>query len=314
MGSAVRLVECVPNFSEGRRTEVVDAIAAAVATVEGAHVLDRTMDASHNRSVVTFAGGADAVVQAAEAAVATAIELIDMERHIGEHPRIGAADVMPFVPLDVTPMDEVVELARDFGRRVAERFEIPVYLYAEAALRPERRRLADLRRGGYELLRAEIGSDPLRAPDFGPARTHPTAGAIAVGARPPLIAFNLNLRTDDLALAQRIARTIRESSGGLPAVQAKGFLVESPEGRRTAQVSTNLLDWQRTGIPAVVREVRRLAQEAGTELDRCELIGLAPAGALREVAGDALGISDLSADQALELRLARLAADSKPRW
>lgn len=299
------LIECVPNFSEGRRPEVLEEIVRAIGHIDGVTLLDHSRDETHNRSVVTFAGAADAVVRAATAAVGRALELIDMERHVGAHPRIGAVDVMPFVPLGTTRIEECVDLARRFAEQVALRFEIPVYLYGEAALRPERRRLADVRRGQYEGLRDEIGTNPERAPDFGPARLHPRGGAIAVGARKPLIAFNVNLATDDLALAKRIAHAIRESSGGLPAVQAMGVLLENPGEARMAQVSMNLVDWERTGIPRVVREIRRMALENGTDIDHCELIGLAPTGALLEVAADTLGLRTFTVDQALELRLAR---------
>lgn len=299
------LIECVPNFSEGRRPEVVDEIVRAIAAIDGVTVLDYSSDATHNRSVVTFAGSAEAVVRAATAAVGRALELIDMTTHTGAHPRIGAVDVMPFVPLGTTRMEECVDLARRFGEQIAARFDLPVYLYGEAAMRPERRRLAHVRRGQYEALRESIGTDPDRAPDFGPPRIHPRGGAIAVGARKPLIAFNVNLRSSDIGIARKIATTIRESSGGMPAVQAMGVLLEVPGGEPMAQVSLNLVDWERTGIAAVVREIRRLAQEAGTDIDHCELIGLAPTGALLEVAADALRLRDFSADQALELRLAR---------
>jgi glutamate formiminotransferase len=299
------LIECVPNFSEGRRPEVVEEIVRAIGQIEGVSVLDHSRDVTHNRSVVTFAGNAEPVVRAATAAVGRALELIDMEQHIGAHPRIGAVDVIPFVPLGTTRIEECVDLARRFGEQIATRFEIPVYLYGEAALRPERRRLARVRRGQYEALREEIATNPDRAPDFGPARLHPRGGAVAVGARKPLIAFNINLATDDLALAIKIANAIRESSGGMPAVQAMGVLLENPGHRPMAQVSTNLVDWERTGIAAVVREVRRLAREAGTDIDHCELIGLAPTGALLEVAADTLRLARFSPDQALELRLAK---------
>ncbi|MEP7082360.1 MAG: glutamate formimidoyltransferase [Chloroflexota bacterium] len=299
------LIECVPNFSEGRRPEVLRQIVDAIGGVRGVTLLDHSADAVHNRSVVTFAGTPDDVASGAEEGVRTALDLIDLRTHSGAHPRIGAVDVVPFVPLDATPMTEAVDVARAFAERIAARFDLPVYAYGEAALRPDRRRLANVRRGQYEALRAAIGSDPKRAPDFGPTRLHPSGGAVAVGARKPLIAFNLNLRTDDLPLAVRIARAIRESSGGMPGVQAMGVLLEEADGRRTAQVSTNLVDWERTGLGAVVREVRRLAHEAGTEIDRCELIGLAPAAALADVDGRDIGIPDLG-DRALEVRLARI--------
>ena len=299
------LIECVPNFSEGRRPEVLDEIVRAIAQIDGVTLLDHSRDETHNRSVVTFAGAADSVVRAATAAVGRALELIDMEQHVGAHPRIGAVDVMPFVPLGSTRIEECVDLARRFGEQIAQRFGLPVYLYGDAALRPERRRLAEVRRGQYEGLRDEIAKDPDRAPDYGPARLHARGGAIAVGARKPLIAFNVNLATDDLALAKRIAHAVRESSGGLPGIQAMGVLLENPGQPRMAQVSMNLVDWERTGIPRVVREIRRMALENGTDIDHCELIGLAPTGALLEVAADALGLRGFSADQALELRLTR---------
>jgi len=299
------LIECVPNFSEGRRPEVVEEIARTVAQIDGVSLLDTSRDETHNRSVITFAGAAEPVVKAATAAVGRALELIDMEQHTGAHPRIGAIDVVPFVPLGTTRMEECVDLARRFGEQIARAFELPVYLYGEAALRPDRRRLADVRRGQYEGLKAELGVDPERDPDYGPRRPHPRGGAVAVGARKPLIAFNVNLATDDLTIAQHIAETIRESSGGLPAVQAMAVQLENPGQPRYAQVSMNLVDWERTGIARVVNEVRRLARQFGADIDHCELVGLAPAGALLEVAADTLGLRGFSADQALELRLAR---------
>jgi glutamate formiminotransferase len=305
ISSVPSLIECVPNFSEGRRPEVLAEICRAVSQIDGVTLLDSSRDETHNRSVVTFAGNAEPVVRAATAAVGRALELIDMTQHTGAHPRIGAVDVIPFVPLGNTRLEECVDLARRFGEQIAQRFELPVYLYGEAALRPERRRLADVRRGQYEALREELGVNPERDPDCGPARLHPRGGAVAVGARKPLIAFNVNLATDDLALAKKIAHAIRESSGGLPAVQAMGVLLENPGEPRMAQVSMNLVDWERTGIARVVRVIRRMALEAGTDIDHCELIGLAPAAALLEVAADALMLRDFSADQALELRLAR---------
>jgi glutamate formiminotransferase len=299
------LIECVPNFSEGRRPEVIEEIVHAIGQIDGVTLLDHSRDETHNRSVVTFAGAAESVVRAATAAVGRAIQLIDMEQHSGAHPRIGAVDVIPFVPLGGTRIEECVDLARRFGEQIAKLFDIPVYLYGEAALRPGRRRLADVRRGQYEGLKAEIGVNPDREPDFGPPHLHPRGGAVAVGARKPLIAFNVNLQTDDVAVARGIAQAIRESSGGLPAVQAMGVLLENPGERRYAQVSMNLVDWERTGIVRVVHEIRRLARQAGTDIDHCELIGLAPTGALLEVAADALGLHGFSPDQALELRLAK---------
>ncbi len=315
------LVESVPNVSEGRRLEVVDRLAAALESAPGAHLLDRTSDPSHNRSVFTLAGEAAAVADALERLVAVALREIDMEEQSGEHPRIGAVDVIPFVPLGDTTLDECIGLARDFGRRIATRFDLPVYLYASAATRPDRVKLADLRRGQYEGLRTEIATRG-REPDFGPARTHPRGGATCVGARPFLIAWNVNLASDDLDLARRIAHRIRESSGGLPSVQAKAFFIDE---LGCAQVSMNLLDFARTPLWAAWEMIRAEAAEDGVELAESELIGLAPlaafgavadrAGAPRDspaeervlAAGRFLKLRDASPLMALELRLARAA-------
>jgi len=276
------LIESVPNYSEGRRLDVVDRLAAAVSATEGAHLLDRTSDPSHNRSVLTLAGEAAAVERALEATIEVAIDAIDMEQHTGEHPRIGAVDVIPFVPLGTTTLDACVVLARAFGLKIAERFGIPVYLYARASTRPDRVRLADVRRGGYEAVRDEIGVATIdRAPDFGPKRTHPRAGAVAVGARPFLIAWNINLDTNDVEVAKRIARAVRESGGGLPAVQGNGFMIRDLDA---AQVSMNLLDFETTPMWRVYDEVARLAAEAGVGIRESELIGLAPQGAFDGVA------------------------------
>ena len=313
-----RLLECVPNFSEGRRAEVVDALAAAVAATGGVHLLDRTCDADHNRSVLTFAGEIEPVEAAMEAAVAVALARIDMNRHEGQHPRIGAVDVIPFVPLGETTMDEAVAAARRFARRIAARFELPVYLYARAATRAEREVLADIRRPQYEGLRDQIDQRG-QEPDYGPARMHPTAGAVAVGARPFLIAYNINLDSSDVELAKRIARRVRERSGGLPRVQALGIWLE--EGG-CAQVSMNLLDTQVTPMWRVWQEVERLARAEGVRLRESELIGLAPQAALVDVAdhfrvdpgltperrveaaAQALAVRDFTLDHVLELRLA----------
>jgi glutamate formiminotransferase len=315
------LVESVPNVSEGRRLDVVERLASALVSVPGVFLLDRTSDPSHNRSVLTVAGEHEAVSEGLERLVAQAIDDIDMERHTGEHPRIGAVDVVPFVPLGDTTMDDCVELARAFGARIAARFDLPVYLYAQAAIRSDRVKLADVRRGQYEGLKAEIAHNG-REPDFGPARMHPRAGATAVGARPFLIAWNINLASDDLELARRIAHRVRESSGGLVAVQAKGFFIEE---LGCAQVSMNLLDHARTPLWAAWEMVRAEAAEDGVELLESELIGLAPlaafqavadrAGAPRDLppeervlaAGRFLRLRDASALMALELRLARAA-------
>ncbi len=319
-----RLVESVPNVSEGRRMDVVDRLAAAVDSVPGAHLLDRTSDPSHNRSVFTLAGEAAAVADALERLVERALDEIDMERQTGEHPRIGAVDVVPFVPLGTTTLEDCVGMARAFGWRIAARFNLPVYLYAAAASRPDRVKLADVRRGQYEGLKAEIATAG-REPDFGPPRMHPRGGATAVGARPFLIAWNINLASDDLALARRIAHRVRESSGGLPAVQAKGFMIEE---LGCAQVSMNLLDFAKTGMWQVWETVGAEAAQDGVDLAESELIGLAPlaafdavadrAGAPAELpaaervlaAGRALKLRDVTPRMALELRLAEAAGSA----
>ncbi len=300
------LIESVPNYSEGRRLDVIDRLADCVLGRPGAHLLDRTSDASHNRSVLTIAGEAAAVKAALEATFEVAIDQIDMERHAGEHPRIGAVDVVPFVPLGSTTMDDAVALARGFGARVAERFGIPVYLYARAATRPERVRLADVRRGGYEGVRDDLlGGAADRAPDFGPAATHPRAGAVAIGARPFLIAWNINLDTNDVEVAKRIARRVRESGGGLPAVQGNGFFIEELDA---AQVSMNLLDFETTPMWRVWDEVARLAMEEGVAPRESELIGLAPQAAFDDVAAHAglLAGADAEARFAAAARYLRL--------
>jgi glutamate formiminotransferase len=295
----VQLVECVPNFSEGQRSEVMDAIQGAAASARGAAVLDRHADAVHHRMVLTIAGPPGPVAEAAFRAVRCATELIDLGEHHGVHPRIGAADVVPFVPLGSTRMQLCVELARRVGRRIAAELELPVYLYGEAAVHAERRRLPDLRRGEYEHLRANIASDPRLAPDFGPRRVG-SAGAVAVGARPPLIAYNITLATDDLAIARAIARAIRESSGGLPALQARGFRTADPN---VVQVSMNLLDFRRTPLHVVFERVHREAQHSGVEVLESELVGMLPADALVGLARHALRFGRLDAAAVLESRL-----------
>jgi glutamate formiminotransferase len=272
----MNLVECVPNFSEGRRPEVIAALRAAADEVPGVYVLDQHADSAHNRSVLTFAGQAPAVAAAAFRCVARAAELIDLNRHRGQHPRMGATDVLPFVPLGETTMAECVELARQIGRRIGEELGIPVYLYYEAATRPARRWLPNIRRGEYEAIKEEIGRLPERLPDFGPTCLGP-AGAIAVGARPLLIAFNVNLASPDLALARSIARVVRQSSGGLPAIQARGMATDSPD---VVQVSMNLLDYHLTPLHVVFERVRELAAAQGVEVAASEVVGLLPTEAL----------------------------------
>jgi glutamate formiminotransferase len=294
------LVESVPNVSEGRRLDVVERLATALTSVPGVHLLDRTSDPSHNRSVFTVAGEHDAVSVGLERLVEQAIADIDMDAHAGEHPRIGAVDVIPFIPLGDTAMDACVDLARRFGARIASRHDIPVYLYARAATRADRVKLADVRRGQYEGLKAEITQNG-RQPDFGPARTHPRFGAVAVGARPFLIAWNINLDSDDVELAKRIARRVRESGGGLPRLQANGFRVEEPERGHPvrAQVSMNLLDFGVTPLWLAWETVRDLAAEDGVVPAESELIGLAPLAALLDVADHAGAPRDAAVEERL---------------
>lgn len=291
-----KLIECVPNFSEGRRPEVVAEI-VQVMRGQGATVLDLHADPAHNRSVVTMAGAPEKVMEAAFRACQAAAELIDMERHRGEHPRIGATDVIPLVPLEGTTLEDCVGWARDLGRRIGEELGIPVYLYGAAATRSDRVRLADVRRGEYEGLK-EVISLPERRPDFGPARLHPRAGATAVGARPFLIAFNVNLDSTDPGVARAIARAVRESSGGLPGVQALGLRLE--DGR--VQVSMNVLDFRRTSLAALYLRVEEEARARGVGVAESELVGLAPAEALLDVARCFLRAPGLRADQLLEVR------------
>ncbi len=274
------LMECVPNFSEGRDTAVIAALAAELASVSGAHLLDQSQDPSHHRCVFTLAGEPAAVAEAAVRAVGKAAELIDLTRHLGEHPRIGAADVVPFVPLHDISLEQCAAWAHWAGEQIWRRWRIPVYFYEAAAARPERRQLENIRRGGFEALLAGAWLDPNRRPDLG-AAPHPAAGAVAVGARPLLIACNINLATADQAIARQIARAIRASSGGLPAVKALGLRLRDPD---QAQVSMNLTDFRQTGLYDVWRRVSQLARDLGTAAVETELIGLIPRAAL--AAGD----------------------------
>ena len=291
------MIECIPNFSEGRRSEVVDAIAAAISAVPEATLLDQTLDADHNRSLITFAGPPEAVAEAAFQAVRRAAGLIDMTQHSGQHPRVGATDVLPFVPLGGATLDQCVALARSVGQRIGDELGIPVYLYEAAATRPERAALPNLRKGEYEGLRDTIATDPARAPDFGPAQLG-TAGATIVGARQPLIAYNIYLHTADVEVAKRIAKAVRGSSGGLRGVRALGMLVE---GR--AQVSMNLVDFRTTPIHRVVEMVAREAAAYGVLVAESELIGLIPEDALLDAARFYLRLHGMKDEQILERRL-----------
>ncbi|MEJ5241639.1 MAG: glutamate formimidoyltransferase [Anaerolineales bacterium] len=293
----MRLVECIPNFSEARRPEVIDEIVAAITSVPDVHLLDRSSDLDHNRTVLTFVGPPEGVEEAAFRAIRTAARLIDLNQHRGEHPRIGATDVCPFVPLEGVSMEECVATARRLGERVGRELEIPVYLYEYAATRPDRVNLENIRRGQYEGLKEEIATNPDRFPDFGPPRLGP-AGATVIGARDPLIAFNVYLTTDDVEIAKRIAAAVRHSSGGLRYVKALGLLVE---GR--AQVSMNLTNYQKTPIARVVEMIRREAARYGVAIHHSELVGLIPQRALIDAATWYLQLDAFQPDQVLESRL-----------
>jgi len=296
-----RLIECVPNFSEGRDSAKIDAIVAAMAATPGIFVLDRESDVDHNRSVVTLAGEPEAVAGAALAGVAKALEVIDLTKHSGEHPRIGATDVLPFVPIEGVSIEECTALAHSVGREIWERFRIPVYFYEAAALRPERVNLENVRRGQFEGLIEEVQRNPEGVPDVGEPRMHPTAGAIAVGARKFLIAYNINLDTPDVSIANQIAKTIRSSNGGLPCVKAIGVELKT---RRLAQVSINLTDFERTPLHAVFETVRREAERHGAKIVGSEIVGLVPRRALEMTAAASLRLENFSPAQVLENRLA----------
>lgn len=296
------LVECVPNFSEGRNAEVVDEIVRAVES-RGAAVLGRTMDPDHARAVVTFAGRAGQVADAALAAAGVAIRRIDMRKQSGVHPRLGAADVIPFVPLGTTTLDACVELAHATGLRIWEEFGVPVYFYEAAAVRPGRARLEQVRRGGLERRAAMIATDPGMSPDIGGTGLHPTAGACIVGARRFLIAWNVNLARADLTLAQRIAAEIRESLGGMPCVKAIGVPLAS---RGLVQVSMNLTDFERTPLSEVYDRVRRAAEAAGAHVVEAELIGLLPERAYLDAVRNSIPFSDFGEHRVIERRIASL--------
>jgi glutamate formiminotransferase len=272
------LVECVPNFSEGRDPAKLERILDAVRSVAGVKLIDHGMDASHNRAVVTFVGTPDAASEAAFRAIATAKDCIDLTCHAGEHPRIGATDVVPFVPLEGSTMDECVATAHALGKRVGGELEIPVYFYESAARRSERRNLPDVRNIGFEKLRDAIATDATREPDEGPRKAlHPTAGAVVIGARPFLIAYNVNLDTQDVQVAKDIAKTIREKNGGLKGIKAMGFFLDDLQ---CAQVSMNVCDFQATGLQRVYDEIEKLARERGVAIRESELVGLAPRAAI----------------------------------
>ncbi len=295
------LVECVPNVSEGRRQDVVDALAVAIQSVRGVRLLDRSSDGTHNRSVLTLAGSADAVTHAVLRLVDVAIGAIDLRTHTGAHPRLGAVDVVPFIPISGVTMADCVHLARTTAAEVAARFDLPVFLYEEAASTSARRNLADIRRGEFEGLAAKMAS-PEWAPDYGPSRPHPSAGATVIGARAPLVAFNINLATDRVETAKSIAAAVRQSSGGLPFVKAIGLALDE---RGLVQVSMNLTNFEQTSIARVFDAVRQEAERRGTTIVESEIVGLVPAAALPPAPERSLRLVGFTEDQVLERRLAR---------
>jgi glutamate formiminotransferase / 5-formyltetrahydrofolate cyclo-ligase len=295
----VAIIECVPNVSEGRRRDVVEMLVQGVRSVSGVRLLDASSDPAHNRSVLTMAGDAGPLKDAVVALVAAAVTHIDLRTHSGEHPRLGAVDVVPFVPIEGVTMADCVALARETASEVASRFEVPVFLYEEAASTPGRRNLEDIRRGEFEGLAAKMASADW-APDFGPSRPHPSAGAIVIGARMPLIAFNINLATDRLDVAKKIASAIRHSSGGFRYVKAMGIALED---RGIVQVSINLTNYEKTPMSRVFDAVRQEAERYGVAVLESEIIGLTPQAALVSSAEHYLQLARFSSSQILENRL-----------
>ena len=295
----MKLIECVPNFSEGRRIEVVAAIRDAIAGVAGAHVLDASSDASHNRSVITFVAPIDVVVDAAFAGIREAHKRIDLRTHSGEHPRMGATDVVPFIPLEGSTMEDCIALARQLGERVGRELEIPVFLYERAATRPDRENLADVRRGEFEGIRDDIGKTPQRTPDFGPTAVHASAGAVAIGARPFLVAYNVYLGpASNMPVAKAVAKAVRGSSGGLRYVKAMGFEVDGQ-----AQVSMNLVDTEKTPLHRVFDVVKMEAEAHGVSPTWSEIVGLVPERALFEAAARHIQLRDFTSEVVLERKV-----------
>jgi glutamate formiminotransferase / 5-formyltetrahydrofolate cyclo-ligase len=294
------VVECVPNFSEVLRKEVVDKIVHSISSAPGTKILDVEMDADHNRSVVTFVGDIQSVQEGAFRGAEAAIEHIDLTKHEGEHPRMGALDVLPFVPIQEVTMKDCVGIAESVGSRIATQLKVPVYLYEEAARRPDRKNLENVRKGQFEGLRESIRTDDSKRPDFGPRDVHPTGGAVAVGARMPLIAFNINLRSEDLAAAKEISKKIRTSGGGLPHLKALGFELKE---KGMVQVSMNLTDYTVTPLSKVFDLVRSEAEARGIEVAEGELIGLIPLEAVCDITARFLKLESFSSGQILERRI-----------
>lgn len=296
-----RLIECVPNFSEGRDAAKIDALVAAMQAVEGVYILDRESDADHNRCVITLAGEPEPVAEAALRGIGKALELIDLTKHSGAHPRLGATDVIPFIPVDGVTIDECVALAKRVGHEIWKRYEIPVYFYEAAALRPERTNLENVRKGQFEGIREEVLKNPDRAPDIGEPRLHPTAGAVIVGARKFLIAYNINLDTPDVEIAKKIAKSIRFSNGGLRYVKAMGVDLRA---RHVAQVSINMTDYEQTPLHRVFEMVRSEAARYGASIIGSEIVGLIPKRAIEMTAEFYLQFENFSPAQVFENRLA----------
>ncbi|MBN1676905.1 MAG: glutamate formimidoyltransferase [Candidatus Thermoplasmatota archaeon] len=294
------IVECVPNFSEGRRKEIVDRIVYSIRSVPGIKVLDVEMDSDHNRSVVTFTGGRESIQEAAFRGARAAVELIDLTKHKGQHPRIGALDVLPFVPLSGVSMEECVEIANKVGQKIAKALKVPVFMYENAAKRPERKNLENIRKGEFEGLREAIAADESRHPDYGPRILHPTAGATAVGARMPLIAFNVNLKSREIKVARDIARKIRASNGGLPHVKSLGFDLEH---KGMVQVSMNITDYTVTPLSKVFEAIKKEADDRGVQIAESEVIGLMPLDVVCDLAAKYLKIAEFSSRQVLERRI-----------
>jgi len=292
------LVECVPNFSEGRDKAKVDAIVEAMKG-DGVYLLDREMDSDHNRCVITLVGEREAIQEAAIRGVGKAAEVIDLTQHQGAHPRMGAADVVPFIPIDGVTLEDCVAMAKHVGAEIWKRYLVPVYLYEAAAATPERQNLENVRRGQFEGLRDEVKTNPERRPDFGDAALHPTAGATVVGARKALVAYNVFLNTADVAIAKKIAKAVRQSSGGFRFVKGAGFLV-----RGLAQVSMNLTDFEQTPVHRVFEFVKREAARYGVSPLSSEIVGLIPKKALEDAAEWFLQVENFDSSLILENRLA----------
>ncbi len=295
-----KLVECVPNFSEGRNPQNIARIIAEIESVDGVQLLDQEMDKDHNRAVVTFVGEPEPALEAAYKAISRATELIDMEKHTGEHPRMGATDVIPFVPISGVTIDDCVELAKRLGEKVGKELKIPVYLYEAAATRPDRENLADVRKGEYEGIKATIETDPERKPDYGPSRTHPTAGAIAIGARHYLIAFNVYLGTQNLQIAKNIANAIRHAQGGFRYVKAMGFEIKE---RQQVQISMNLVNYEKSPMFRVYEMIKVEARRYGVPVVGSEIVGLTPLKAITKTADFYLGMENFKMNQVLEYKL-----------